>query len=863
MGQVYRARDTKLNRDVALKILPEAFALDGDRIARFRREAQVLAALNHPHIAQIHGLEEATSTQFLVLELVDGESLDKRVARGRIPVDEALGIARQIAEALEAAHEKGIIHRDLKPANIALTRDGQVKVLDFGLAKATDNANGASLDAMNSPTITTPAMITGVGVILGTAAYMSPEQAKGRPADKRSDVWAFGCLVFEMLTRQRAFAGEDVSDTLASVLRGEPDWSALPAEATHLTSVLKRCLEKDPKQRLRDIGDVKLLLETAPASQGVTQGASSRRVAWMWAAASLLLIAGGTIATILLSRGRTIPPRVTRFEVMTSQEEPFTTDTAGANVAISPDGSRIVYTASLGGTAHLVVRQLDQLGVKPIAETDGATHPFFSPDGQQIGFATLNELKRVAVGGGPSRRVCRIPGLVFRGGTWGPNDSIVFARGGDGLYRVPAAGGEPERFAAPDRAKKEANYVTPWFMPGGRALVYTVILQGGETRIMARTLDGGVTTTVVEGGFGAQYLPSGHLVYGQGDRVMAVPFDVSTLKATGSPLLLQEGVATKVENGVANVATASEGTGVYVSGRAATGFRHLIWVDRGGTHVARITAQPLELPRYPRLSPDGRRLALTIGPSNAGQIWVYDLAGSVQPLRLTFQDHNLFPIWSPDGTRIVFMSLTNSNQVLSIPADGSAMEPERLITHQNPDAPEDWSPDNAFILFREMRHLHLLHLADGKIRPWLQTRFGEVDGRFSPHGGQWLAYTSDQSGTEEVWVRPFPGPGAPVRVSSGGGHEAVWSRDGKEIFYLNDPKILSARVVPGATFRVDPPQVLFERGSYGSPIGGRVYDVAPDGRFVMIENEPNHNTTPASIVVIRNWQETLEAREER
>jgi len=336
MGQVYRARDTKLHRDVALKILPDAFALDDDRIARFRREAQVLAALNHPHIAQIHGLEEATGTQFLVLELVDGESLDKRIARGRIPVDEALGIAKQIAEALEAAHEKGIIHRDLKPANIALTRDGQVKVLDFGLAKAIDNGNGGSLDVMNSPTITSPAMLSSVGVILGTAAYMSPEQAKGRPADKRSDVWAFGCIVFEMLTGHRAFAGEDVSDTLASVLRGEPDWRALPTDATHFTSVLQRCLDKDPKQRLRDIADFKLLRETASVSSGVTRGAPFRRVAWMWPAAALLLIAGGTTAALLLSRGRTIPPRVTTFELTTFQQEPFTTESAGVRTLPSP-----------------------------------------------------------------------------------------------------------------------------------------------------------------------------------------------------------------------------------------------------------------------------------------------------------------------------------------------------------------------------------------------------------------------------------------------------------------------------------------------------------------------------------------------
>ena len=854
MGQVYRAHDTRLNRDVALKILPQAFALDRDRIARFRREAQVLAALNHPHIAQIHGLEEATGTQVLVLELVDGESLDRRIVRERIPVDEALGIAKQMAEALKAAHEKGIIHRDLKPANIALTREGQVKVLDFGLAKATDTADGASLDVMNSPTITSPAILSSVGVILGTAAYMSPEQAKGRAADKRSDVWAFGCIVFEMLTGHRAFAGEDVSDTLASVLRGEPDWSALPTEATHLTSVLKRCLEKDPEQRLRDIADVKVLLETAPASQGVvTRGAPSMHVGWMWAAAALL-ITGGTIAALLLLRGRTIPPPMTKFEVTTSEQERVTTETAGANVAISPDGLRIVYTAGRDAAAHLVVRPLDQLGVEPIAETDGATHPFFSPDGHQIGFAFHDELRRVPVGGGPSSRVCRFPGNVFRGATWGPNDSIVFALS-DGLYRVPAGGGEPVKFAAPDRAKKEVSYSTPSFLPGGRALVYTALLQGGQTRIMARTLDGGVTTTVVEGGFGAQYLPSGHLVYGQGDRVMAIPFDVSTLQATGSRLFLQEGVATKAATGFANVATASDGNGVYVSGRGATAAHHLIWVDRRGTPVARITPQPLEQPRFLRLSPDGRRLALTIGSSSSGQIWVYDLAGSEQPRRLTFQDHNLFPIWSPDGKHIVFMSLSNSDQVLSIPADGSATESERVVATSSPAAPSDWSRDNV-LLFREMGHLQLLHLADGKIRPWLQTQFSESDGRFSPNG-QWLAYTSDQSGSTEVWVRPFPGPGVPFQVSSGGGHDAVWSGDGKEIFYRNGLKMLSARVVPGAAFRVDSPRVLFERESYAPSSASRMYDVAPNGRFVMTENEPNDYTTRASIVVILNWSQEL------
>jgi serine/threonine-protein kinase len=859
MGEVYKARDTKLDRDVAIKIVPESLSADPERIARFEREAKTLAALNHPNIAHIYGVEDSNGIRALVLELVEGPTLGERIAQGAIALDEALPIARQIAEALGAAHEQGVIHRDLKPANIKLRPDGVVKVLDFGLAKLVEaRAASGAVGLSESPTITTPAMMTGIGMILGTAAYMSPEQAKGRPADKRSDVWAFGCVLYEMLTQKRAFAAEDVADTLASVLRGEPDWSALPAESAHLTSVLQRCLERDVKRRLRDIADVTLLLEAAPRSQVETRGAPSKRAAWMWATAALALIAGGTIAALLLSsRSRAIPPRVARLEVTTSQQDLFTTDPPGANVAISPDGSRIVYTSRGGGQIHLVVRQLDELGARPIAGSEGARDPFFSPDGQQIGFATLEDLRRVAVGGGSSIRICPLSGVVFNGATWGPDNSIVFAQAGAGLFRVSAAGGEPEKLAAPDRAKEETNYLRPSILPGGRAVVYTVELRsaGRPTRIAARTLEGDVTTTVVEGGFGAQYLPSGHLVYGQGDRLMAVPFDVSTLKATGAPLIFQDGVSTKEP--VPNVAIASDGTGVYVAGHGTTNTRHLVWVDRRGTHVAQIVAQPLEIPRYPRLSPDGRRLAVTIGPSVAGQIWIYDLAGSAQPLRLTFQDHNLFPTWSPDGKRIVFISRAGSDQILSIPADGSATEPERVLATQTPAVPRDWSPDGVFILFGEMRHLHLLHLTDGKARRWLQTPFAESDGRFSPDG-QWLAYRSDQSGSPEVWVRPFPGPGAPVRVSSDGGGDAVWSRDGKELFYRNGLKILSARVVSDVAFRVEAPRTLFEGGF--DPGSERGYDVAPDGRFVMIENEPNGNTTSASIVVVLNWTEELRAR---
>jgi serine/threonine-protein kinase len=861
MGEVYRARDTRLKRDVAIKVLPDAFAQDPDRLARFQREAELLATLNHPNIAAVYGLEQTDGLTGIVLELVEGNTLAEVIARGPIAASDALPIALQIADALEAAHEKGVIHRDLKPANVKLRPDGTVKVLDFGLAKALDPAS-ISGDMSQSPTLTSPAAMTRMGVILGTAAYMSPEQAKGRQAEKRSDVWAFGCVLYEMLTGTRAFEGEDVSDTLASVLRSEPNWNALPASASPHTSLLKRCLEKDGKRRLRDIGDVRLMLEDAGVvSATASRVVPARRSLWMAVAAALGLILGGTAGVLLApSRGGAVPTRVARFELSPSPTDPFTTDPRGVNLAISPDGSRIVYTAKRGTTSELVMRRLDRLDGTPIAGTEGAFEPFFSPDGQHIAFQTRNEMKKVAVEGGPSTAICRLPGIGGIAASWGPDNSIVFAEGnGLGLFRVPASGGQPQKLAAPDMTKGEANYFVPSMLPGGQALLYTVVLHDGQTRIMIRRLQGGDETPVVEGGFGGRYLPSGHIVYGQGDRAMAVPFDVTVLRTTGSPVPVQDGVFTKIDQSVLNVVSAADGTTTYVSGRNAGVGGRPIWVDRSGGHVARVVEQPVESPRYPRLSPDGRRLALTVGPSARGDVWIYDLSGGAQPLKLTFQGHNIFPIWSPDGKRIVFLSPAgSSNHMLSIPADGSVTEPERLTTSENVKLPLAWSTDGAFVLFSETASrtrsdLWLLQMSDRTTRPWLQTPLDETDGRFSPDG-HWVAYVSDQTGRSEVWVRPFPGPGAPVRVSPDGGRDPVWSRDGRELFYENGPKVLSTAVVTQeSNLRVGTPRVLFEGGFV--PGSARGYDVGPDGRFLMIE--ANDTATSASIVVVQNWFEEL------
>jgi serine/threonine-protein kinase len=860
MGEVYRARDTRLKRDVAIKVLPDAFAQDPDRLARFQREAELLATLNHPNIAAVYGLEQTDRLTGIVLELVEGNTLADVIARGPIAVGDALPIALQIADALEAAHEKGVIHRDLKPANVKLRPDGTVKVLDFGLAKALDPASIGG-DLSQSPTLTSPAAVTRMGVILGTAAYMSPEQAKGRQAEKRSDVWAFGCVLYEMLTGRRAFEGEDVSDTLASVLRSEPNWNALPASASPHTSLLKRCLEKDGKRRLRDMGDVRLLLQDAGvASPAASRVVSANRAFWVAAAAALGLTVGGTAGVLLVpARGRTVPTRVARFALPSSPADPFTTEPRGVNLAISPDGSRIVYTAKRGTTSQLVMRRIDRLEATPIVGTEEAFEPFFSPDGLYIAFQTRGQLKKVAVEGGPSVAICRL-GIGGIGASWGPDNSIVFAQGnGRGLFRVPASGGQPQNLAAPDATKGEANYFVPSMLPGGQALLYTVVLHDGRTLVMVRSLQGGDATPVVEGGFGGRYLPSGHIVYGQGDRAMAVPFDVTVLRTTGSPVSVQDGVFTKIDQNVLNAVSATDGTTTYVSGRNAGIGGRPVWVDRRGVQVARVVEQPLEDPRYPRLSPDGGRLALTVGPSARGNVWIYDLNRANQPLKLTFQGHNIFPIWSPDGKRIVFASPSgNSNHMLSIPSDGSATDPERLTTSENVKVPLAGSPDGAFILYSEttsrtQSDLWLLQMSDRTTRPWLQTPLDETDGRFSPDG-HWVAYVSDQTGRPEVWVRPFPAPGAPVRISPDGGRNPVWSRDGRELFYENGPKVLSTGVVTQASdLRVGTPRVLFEGGFVQG--SARSFDVGPDGRFLMIE--ANDTATSASIVVVQNWFEDL------
>ena len=866
MGIVYRARDTKLSRDVALKVLPDSFTLDPVRAARFRREAQVLASLNHPNIGGIYGLEEADGVSALVLELVEGPTLAERIARGRVPLDEALRLAAQIALALEAAHGRGIVHRDLKPANVKLRPDGTLKVLDFGLAKSVDGHAASPPAESQSPTLTSPAVTQG-GTILGTAAYMSPEQARGQPVDERTDVWAFGCVLFEMLTGKLAFHGANVSDLIANVLRGEPSWSDLPAEATPVVPVLRRCLEKDAARRYRDAADVMLVLEDAvkSSSGGPVAAAPPRRTWRLPIAATAGLLAGaalGSLAGRTALRPDAAPSPLRRFELTPPQEAPFRESRQGLNVAIAPDASRIVYTSRRRGLPGLVIRDLDRLDTRFVAGSEGGIDPFLSPDGTQIGFTTLVELKRVPTAGGPAATICPVDSY-FSGAAWLPGDAIVFTQGILGLFRVAAKGGTPERLAVPDVEKGEKAYARPTLLPDGQTLLYTLIFTDGATRIMGRRLGGGEPVTIIEDAFGPRYRPSGHLVYGQGDRLMAVRFDAATLRTVGLPVQVQAGVFNKPELGLTNFVSAGDGTSVYVAGHSNPPTGRLAWLDRSGKRGALVTAEPLEAPRNLRLSPDGRRAVVTVGPmGQGGQLWVFDLTGSRQPLKLTFQGHNTFAAWSADGRRLAYFSRVGSeDRLLSLPADGSSTEPERIVNDNVAGPPVEWSPDPAFLLVQQTqpRKLVLLNVGDRKTTQWLQTPFHEAGARFSPDG-RWLAYAANPTGAWEVWVRPFPGPGEPVRVSSEGGRKPTWSHDGREIFYESGNRLMSARVLSRASgFGVEAPRVLFEGGFTQEDtdlgLNLRFLDAAPDGRFLVLE--PAHADGTASMVLLENWDDEL------
>jgi serine/threonine-protein kinase len=875
MGLVYRARDTNLQRDVALKVLPESFAHDADRLARFQREAQTLASLNHPNIAHIHGLEHSA----IVMELVEGEDLSRRLARGAIPYDEALPIARQIAEALYAAHAKGVIHRDLKPANIKVQPDGTVKVLDFGLAKlAHPEALGGHASVTASPTITSPAKMTGVGVILGTAAYMSPEQAKGREAETRSDIWAFGVVLYEMLTGQRAFDGEDVTEVLGAVVRLEPNWETLPSDVPlPVRTLLQSCLIKDRRHRVAHISTALFVLEKAASLAAPVRTVSvalppRRSLRQRVGLASAAVLAGALVAATLMwfamGPAESLPRRVSRLALAPSGTAALTINGNDRDLAITPDGSHVVYVGTNG--TRLFVRALDAL--EPVAVFTGAPRgPFVSPDNQWIGFVDNNTtLKKVAMTGGPAVTLTTLDNPAPRGATWG-QDAIIFATSSvtTGLQRVAAAGGSTTVLTRPDRTQGEADHLWPELLPGGRAVLFTITMVTGgldAAQIAVLDLETGTRTMLVRGGSHAHYVPSGHLVYAAGGTLRAVPFDLARLETRGPPVPVVTEVVTTI-GGAMDAVVAGDGTLAYVPGGVAAGpTRTLVWVDRHGRETP-IPAPPRAYV-YPRLSPDGTRVAVYATDQDL-DLWVWDLVRTTLT-RVTFAPGvDAFPVWTTDGRRMIFSSeRAGAWNLFWQSADGTGAV-ERLGESPNPQYAGAVSPDGRWLIFTEESPKtgdDVMQMAlDGtrRVTPLVQSPFIERNAVVSPDG-RWLAYEANDSGRFEISVRPFPEVNTGHwQVSEAGGTRPVWARSGQELIYVAlTGALMRVGVTRGPTWAATAPTLLVNAG-YFAPAGGnagRTYDIAPDGqRFLMIKQGGGADQTaaPANLIVVQHWDEEL------
>ena len=850
MGEVWRALDQKLGREVAIKTLPEKFAQDEERLARFEREAKLLASLNHPNIATIHGLEEHDGTRFLVLELVEGDTLAERLRRGAIPVEESLKLALQIAEALEAAHEKGVIHRDLKPANIKVTPDGKVKVLDFGLAKAFAG-DGSDANLSQSPTLSMAA--TQKGVILGTAAYMSPEQASGDSTDKRADIWSFGVVLFEMVTGRQTFDGKTVAHVLADVLRAEPEWSSLPPNLhPRLRLLLERCLEKEAKDRCHDIADVRVDIQKVLADPDgvtiqpvadVTQAPPRLILRWIVLAVAISVVVAGGAGWYLKPE----PPRsIVRFYLQLPEGQEFT-NLGRESVVVSHDGSKIVYVAN----EQLYLRRLEEMDARPIQGTDdGARTPFFSPNSLSVGYwsGTDQQLKKIAISGGVAVPLCDAinPG----GASWGTDGTIVFGQSDTGLMGVSENGGSPQLLV--ERDEDAGSFGRPHILPGGQSMLFVV-----DGRIAVQSLETGARKELGLSGLTPKYVPTGHLIYGTENELLAVPFDLANLEVTGDPVSLVEGVW---RTGVAmHYDVSDQGLLVYlaVQNRA----RSLVWVDREGGEE--VLEAPLRDYSQPSVSPEGTRVAVHIA-DDEDDIWIWDLERNTQT-RLTFDPEvDRRPIWTPDGDWVVFASNRDGAHNLFQKKADNTGQVERLTTSPTSQVPNAISPDGKMLVLAEglgnsrfRRDLSMVSLEDGLSEVLLDSEFNELAARISPDGG-WIAYTSNESGQLEIYVRPFPDvDSGNWTVSIDGGDRSHWGPNGRELFYLStDQHMMRVPIrTEGGTFSPGNPEALFSTQPYTN-----FFDVSEDGqRFLMIRQGGTSETRPR-INIVENWFEELKER---
>jgi serine/threonine protein kinase/WD40 repeat protein len=887
MGEVYRAHDSKLNRDVAIKVLLPAIANDPDRIARFSREAQVLASLNHPNIAAIYGLEDAGDVRALVMELVEGPTLAERIAQGAIPLPDALPIARQLAEALEAAHEQGIIHRDLKPANIKVRSDGTVKVLDFGLAKALDPISSPNVNVTQSPTITSPVMMTNAGMILGTAAYMSPEQASGKPVDRRTDVWSFGVVLWEMLTGKRLFDAETISHTLADVLRLPIDFDKLPAEARTTRDLLRRCLDRDVRNRLRDIGEARIVLENS-ANSVLEMGVESlpqpseperNKVPWVMAAAFALALGGAGFGWWRSTRP--VDQLLIRLSVDLGPDAlagPRTT------AVLSPDGTRIVFPMrGSNGVRQLAARSLDQPQASLISGSEGGSDAFFSPDGQWIGFFAGGKLKKAALQGGAPVTLCDAAAPM--GGSWGDDGDIIFTPDARfGLMRVSSAGGTPQPLIA--AGNKNAIRRWPQVLPGGRAVLYTENtnpFNWEDGDIGAVSLNTGQIKIVQHGGYFGRYVPSrygtGHLLYVHESTLFAVRFDPARLETSGTPVPLLQDVAANFVDAGGQFDGAANGSLVYLSGQAGESSSYPIaWMDSSG-NTASLLAKPAAYGAL-RFSPDGKRLAFTAPGSNGPDVWVYDWERDI-PTQLTFTGPgNLEMAWAPDGKHIVFgSSRAGAAALWWVRSDGSG-EPQKLLERKNAGIglrPQSFTPDGLRLAFDdnvssatgvEIWTLPLdlsdpEHPMPGRPEPFLTSATRQVDATFSPDG-KWMAYSSNESGIDEIFVRPFPGPGGKWRVSTSNGKFPNWSRTGHELFYLSfaDSRIMVTNyTAQGDAFSAAKPRVWSDRQVL-IPNFVRVLDLHPEGKRFAVFPRPKIEEAMGNLHVtfLLNFSDELHRR---
>jgi serine/threonine-protein kinase len=893
MGEVYRALDKNLGRHVAIKILPEEFSMDPERLARFEREAKLLATLNHPNIAAVHGFEETKGLRFLVMELVEGETLQTWLDKGALPMDEALDACRQVAEGLEAAHDRGVVHRDLKPGNIMITSEGKVKILDFGLAKAFYEEAAAS-DLSLSPTITE--QMTEPGVILGTAAYMSPEQAKGRPVDKRTDIWAFGCVLFECLSGKRAFQGDTITETLAAILKGEPDWTALPAETPpSVRAVLRRCLQKDTHVRLHDVADARAeMLEDLSGSMETIL--VTRRFPLRWvlsiSAATLVtgLLAGPMIMKFLGPSTSTVSKPIMRSVIKLEQgrylsgyllSPPFGFDRPTRTaMAISSDGRFIVYAAIKAepgpqDKSCLYLRKFDELEAKPIAGTEGyVNNPFLSPDDRWVGFFNDYKLMKVSIEGGVPAALCDVS-IPF-GFSWGDDNQIVFASArGAGLSRIPAEGGKPETLTVPDNSKGEFAHRLPFCLPGRKGILFTIMRHAWdkEPRVAVLELGSRKWRVLLEDAADARYTTTGHLAFLRRGTLMVVRFDLDRLEVIGQPVPAVANIEQALNTtnssrdaGAGQFCISTSGALVYAAGGILPDQENsLVLLDREGK------AEPVatfKAPFYaPRFSPDGQRIAYaSLGME--GHIWVLDLNRGTAS-NLTSEGMSELAVWTPDGRRVVFDWLnTGVPNIYWQPVDGSSPM-ERLTQGEYFQWPGSWTPDGKTLAFVEDHadtetgyDIQLFNVRDRRVTPFLNSSFNEMYPEISPDG-HWIAYASDESGRDEIYVRPFPGPGGKWQISNEGGAEPLWSRDGRQLFYRqswsqreNQVSVVDVRT--GPVFSAGKPRLLFTAQGYVGMGPIRTWDISPDGkRFLVVKMEERKSSPLTEMILVQNWFEEL------